>query len=237
MYIVKKTDYLEGVSRDLSRVDSPGNKLFNHITLQESCLQCMKAIRHDDAKRLACLVSSLPKIDLSIDTLNRTLLYFSAQKGSTNCVKLLLQYGAKDVLLAQSEYAQYAIGIAAYYNHAEIVSLLSVLATKEGLFDALRAAVRKNHINIVQYLLDHYSGYYSQAELEQVLYLSIHFSHSVITEQLLMFCKEVGMPDHVREGWLECAIKKGLIRNASHFICKSTNTASIKQTLINLIYA
>ena len=236
MYTVKKTDY-SACASDADPVESGGNSLFSHVASQDVCLSCMKAIRHDDAKRLACILSNLPKVDFSIDALNRTLLYFSAQKGSTHCVKLLLQYGAKDTLLAQSEYAQYAIGIAAYYNHAEIVSLLAVLATKKGLFDALRAAARKNHVNIVQYLLSHYSAYYPQAELEQVLYLSIHLSHSVITEQLLIFCKEAGMPNHIREGWIECAIKKGLIRNASYFICKSTNTASIKQSLINLIYA
>ena len=196
----------------------------------------MQLVKEDNAKQLSALLPSLSSVNIHIDSLNRTMLYYACQKGAVESVKTLLQFGAKDDQLVQSPIAQYAIGIAAYYNHVSIVSLLAVSARMDALVDALHAAVRADRNGIVHYLISHYSGSYKQIEIEQALYLSTDLSLPAVTETLLNYCKDIGMPDGVKEGWLRCAVKKGLVNHVSNLISPATDTASIKQILLNLIY-
>jgi hypothetical protein len=82
------------------------------------------------------------------DAKNRSALFFAAQDGSTDIVRLLLQYGA-DVSVREKEHGETALSAAARRNHVETVRLL-LAKDPGGAGAAAWNAVYQNNVGVLE---------------------------------------------------------------------------------------
>ncbi|HKW98437.1 MAG TPA: ankyrin repeat domain-containing protein [Bryobacteraceae bacterium] len=141
----------------------------------------LAAIRKSDAARVKALLEQ--GVDVNTKSpYGATGLFFAADRGNLEILKLLLDHGA-DVNVKDTFYGATALTWASMKEHVDVIRLLLDKGAKAGADDVLMTGVEKNNIEMVKAALDHKTSIPAEM-LSSALAQSVKENHSEIADLL-----------------------------------------------------